>query len=380
MKQIYLSPPHTAAAERELLLDAFDSNWLAPVGPHVDAFERTFAREIGVPHAVSLSSGTAALHLGLEGVGVRQGDTVITPTLTFAATANTVIYLGARPVFLDVDPQTWTLSPALLEEELDEASRHNRLPKAVVTVDLYGQCADYHALTAVCHRFGVPIVEDAAEALGSDYSGQPAGAFGACAAFSFNGNKIITTSGGGMLVSDDGALIDRARRLASQARDPAPHYQHSEVGYNYRMSNLLAAVGRGQLQNLDLRVRQRRATNRFYRRAFAGLPGIECMPDAPYGRSNCWLTCITVDPEQFGATPDDLRLHLEQLNIEARPLWKPMHLQPVFADCAVRGGTVAVGLFEHGLCLPSGSSLTDDDRARVVSAIQSVPRVQLATV
>ena len=248
MTRVYLSAPDITTEERRLVSEALDSNWVAPVGPHVDAFELEFAAQVGVSHAVALSSGTAALHLGLEGVGVGDGDTVITSTLTFAATANAVTYLGAQPVFVDVEPETWTMSPDLLEDELARCARIGKLPTAVVTVDLYGQCADYEAISGICDRFGVAIVDDAAEALGAEYAGKPAGSFGKCAAFSFNGNKIITTSGGGMLVSENAGLIDRARYLASQARDPAPHYQHSEVGYNYRLSNVLAALGRGQLK------------------------------------------------------------------------------------------------------------------------------------
>jgi len=374
MTRIYLSPPHMGAGERELLLDAFDSGWIAPLGPHVDAFEREFAQKVRVPHAVALSSGTAALHLALQLIGVRPGDEVLTSTLTFAATANAITYVGGTPVFVDVSRETWTIDPGLLEEELAGCAKCGRLPRAVVTVDLYGQCADYDPILDICARFGVPVVEDAAEALGSTYKGKPAGSFGETAVFSFNGNKIVTTSGGGMLVSSRRELVERARFLATQARDPAPHYQHSVVGYNYRMSNLLAAVGRGQIRNLELRIEQRRANNAFYRRKLAELPGIECMPEAPYGRYNAWLTCITVNPDEFGATREVVRLHLESRDIEARPVWKPMHRQPVFAACRCRGGEVAGRLFDDGLCLPSGSGLTDADRDRIMEAILSVPK------
>jgi pyridoxal phosphate-dependent aminotransferase EpsN len=375
MKRIYLSPPDTGQLERELLLDAFDSNWIAPLGVHVDAFEREFADAIGVPYAVALSSGTAALHLALEVLGIRQGDEVLTSTLTFAATANTIRYVGANPAFIDVSPYTWTMDVDLLEQELAARARRGRLPAAVVTVDLYGQCCDYARILTVCERHGVPVVEDAAEALGASYGKLRAGAFGACAAFSFNGNKIITTGGGGMLVSHVRVLVERARYLATQARLPAPHYEHSEIGFNYRMSNLLAAVGRGQLKGLDGKVERRRAIRQTYREALASLPGIDFLPEAEYGRSNGWLTCITVDPWQFGATREDIRLHLESLNIESRPVWKPMHLQPVFRSRPVRGGAVAQGLFEAGLCLPSGSGMTQAEQSRVVEAIESVPRL-----
>jgi len=379
MDRVYLSPPHVDAEERRLLLEAFDSNWIASVGPHLDRLEREFADRLMLPGAVALSSGTAALHLALHMIGVTRHDEVVTSTLTFAATANTITYVDARPVFLDSTPSTWTMDPGLLQEELDACARRGRLPKAVIAVDLYGQCADYDRLAAACARYEIPLIADAAEALGATYRGEQAGRFGEMAAFSFNGNKIITSGGGGMLVSKRPEWIERARHLATQARDQAPHYQHSEIGFNYRMSNLLAAVGLGQLRNLDLRLAQRRANNAHYRHHLAGLPGIDIMPEAPYGRSNCWLTCVTVDPRRFGATREDLRRYLEQSNIESRPVWKPMHLQPAFAGCRVRGGAVAARLFEQGLCLPSGSSLTETDRWRVVSLIEAVPRMRSLT-
>jgi dTDP-4-amino-4,6-dideoxygalactose transaminase len=355
--------------ERGLLLDAFDSNWIAPLGPHVDAFEREFAQATGVEHAAALSSGTAALHLALVLLGVGAADEVFTSDLTFAATANAITYVGARPVFIDSDRASWNMDPDLLEEELAHAARRGRLPKAVIVVDLYGQCADYDRIHESCAKYDVPVIEDAAEALGATYRGRSAGAHGVLAAFSFNGNKIITTSGGGMLVTGRKDWADRARFLSTQARDPAAHYQHSHIGYNYRMSNLLAAVGRGQLRVLGARVAARRANNAFYRAAFDGTPGIDFMPDAPYGAPTSWLTCILVDAPRFGAGPEAIRVALEAQNIEARPLWKPMHLQPVFADCRLRGGSVAADLFARGLCLPSGSSLTQQDRLRVVETV-----------
>jgi dTDP-4-amino-4,6-dideoxygalactose transaminase len=379
MARIYLSPPHMSPAERALLLDAFDSNWVAPLGPHVDAFEHEFAAKIGVPHAAALSSGTAALHLALLILGVKPGDTVFTSTLTFAATANAIRYVGAEPVFIDCDRTTWNMSPALLAAELEAYARHRKLPTAVIAVDLYGQCADMDPILAACARYDVPVIEDAAEALGATYRGRPAGSHGVLGVFSFNGNKIITTSGGGMLVSAQEDWISKARFLATQARDPAPHYQHSFIGYNYRLSNLLAAVGRGQLQVLDDHVAKRRATNAFYRAALGGLPGVGFMPEAPYGRSTCWLTCLTLDPAQFGATREEVRKTLEARDIEARPVWKPMHLQPIFASCRTAGGEVAAELFERGLCLPSGSSLTPEDRQFVVETFLSTPRAQERT-
>jgi len=376
MARIYLSPPHVGSIERDLLLDAFDSNWIAPLGPHVDAFERDFAATVGMPHAAALSSGTAALHLALEAVGVARDDEVITGTLTFVATANAIVYLGGRPVFVDCHPDTWTIDPDLLEEELDACARRGKRPGAVIAVDLYGQCADYDRIVESCRTYGVPLVEDAAEALGATYRGRPAGSFGEAAAFSFNGNKILTTSGGGMIVSNRSGLVERARYLATQARERAPHYEHSEVGYNYRMSNLLAALGRGQLQTLDERIARRRANTRLYRERLGGVPGITFMPEATYGTPNGWLSCITIDPEQFGASREDVRVHLERLDIESRPVWKPMHLQPVFAGRRCRGGEMAADLFERGLCLPSGSSLSAAAHDRVVQAVLSTPGVQ----
>jgi pyridoxal phosphate-dependent aminotransferase EpsN len=353
-----------------LLLEAFDSGWIAPVGPHLDAFEQEVAACAAVPHAAALSSGTAALHLGLRLLGVGPGDDVIAPTLTFAATVNAIAYVGATPVLVDVSPDTWTMDPDLLEEELRARQRTGRMPAAVISVDLYGQCCDYARLSQTCTEFGVPLLEDAAEALGASCEGGRAGGFGECAVFSFNGNKVITTGGGGMLLSRNRELVERARHLATQARDPAPHYEHSEIGYNYRMSNLLAAIGRGQLKGLAGKIERRRGIRRAYQEALAGCPGIDFLPEAPYGRSNAWLTCITVEPALFGATREDVRLRLEAANIESRPIWKPMHLQPVFRNCRTRGGDVASSLFKKGLCLPSGSNLSPVDQARVIVSIE----------
>jgi dTDP-4-amino-4,6-dideoxygalactose transaminase len=356
-------------AERALLLDAFDSNWIAPLGPHVEEFEREFAEMLGLPAAVALSSGTAALHLALVVLGVGPGDDVLVPTLTFVASANVVRYLGARPVFVDSEAATWNIDPQLVDDELAERASAGTLPAALIGVDLYGQCASWDPIVESCARHGVPMVDDAAEALGATYRDRPAGTFGAMGAFSFNGNKIITTSGGGMLVSDDASLIERARGLSMQARDPAPHYQHSVTGFNYRMSNLLAAVGRGQLQLLEAKVAARRTTKCRYRSALADVPGIGFMPDAPDGDPTNWLTVVTVDEDEFGASPTAIREHLETLDIEARPAWKPMHLQPLFADCPMRGGGVADEIFRTGLCLPSGSAMTEGDVARVVEGV-----------
>jgi pyridoxal phosphate-dependent aminotransferase EpsN len=377
--RIYLSPPHMGGLEQEFVADAFVTNWIAPLGPHVDAFEREFAECVGARHAAALSSGTAALHLALILAGVGPGDEVIVSTLTFSASANPIVYLGARPVFVDSERASWNMGPGLLAETLQRKARHprgGRLPKAVVLVHLYGQSADIDPVRAACAEHGVTLIEDAAEALGSSYRGRSPGTLGALGVFSFNGNKIITTSGGGMLVGEDEALIAHARKLATQARDPAPHYQHSEVGYNYRLSNVLAAIGRGQLRVLEERVQARRRVFDFYVETLGRLPGIEFMPEAPWGRHTRWLTCLTVAPEQFGATREEIRLALEAENIEARPVWKPMHLQPVFAGCEAVGGAVAEELFDRGLCLPSGSSLTPDDQARIVSVVEGVCRAR----
>lgn len=368
--RIHLSPPHMSPRERELLLEAFDSNWIAPLGPQVDAFEREFAARLGVADAAALASGTAAIHLALVMLGVGPGDDVIVPTLTFAATANAVRYQGAEPVFIDSHTETWNMDPDLLAEELEECRQRDRMPKAVIAVDLYGQCADYERIEPICRKYGVPLIEDAAEALGATFAGKPAGTFGDIGCFSFNGNKIITTSGGGMLVAANPDLCRQARFLASQAKDPAPHYEHSHIGYNYRLSNLLAAVGRGQLDRLDARVDSRRANFAYYEQVLGDLPGVTMMPEHPRGRATRWLTCILIDAEVFGTTPEQVRVALEAENIEARPLWKPMHMQPVFAGCRVRNRSVAESLFAQGLCLPSGSNLTDADRQRIVATIR----------
>jgi dTDP-4-amino-4,6-dideoxygalactose transaminase len=325
------------------------------------------AERIGVAGALALTSGTAALHLGLLLLGVGPGDDVLVPTQTFVATANVVTYLGARPVLVDSHPDTWTLDPGLVTAELAERAGTNRLPRAVVTVDLYGQCADYDPILAACAQYGVPV-------LGATYDGGEAGSFGAAGVFSFNGNKIITTSGGGMLVSHDAALIDRARYLSTQARQPVVHYEHTDIGFNYRLSNLLAAVGRGQLRGLDERMARRRAINERYREALAGLPGIDFMPHASYGEPNYWLTCILVDPDAFGATHHDIRLALEALDIESRPTWKPLHLQPVYAQAPTVGGAVAASIYDRGLCLPSGSRLAVADLDRVTTTIGALAR------
>ena len=370
--RVFLSPPDVGEAERKLLLDAFDSNWVAPLGPHVDGFETEMADRLGGDvHGVALASGTAALHLALLDLGVGPGDEVVTSTLTFAATANAISYVGARPVFVDVDPHTWQMDPDLVEQAVRERAAAGRPPAAVVTVDLYGICTDHAAIQAVCDEFGVPLVEDAAEALGSTADSQPAGTHGDAAVLSFNGNKIITTSGGGMLVTADTDRATRVRHLATQARDPAPHYEHSRVGFNYRLSNLLAAVGRGQLASLDDKVAARRAVNARYRERLADLPGLAFLAEPEGQHWNHWLTCLTVDPAAFGASTDDVRVALRAEGIEARPVWKPMHLQPVWTGMPTVGGDVAAGIFERGLCLPSGSALTEPQQDEVCDLVRS---------
>lgn len=369
MSRIYLSPPHLSGSELDFVHEAFDSNWIAPLGPQVDAFEKEFASAVQVPHAAALSSGTAALHLALRLAGVDQHDEVLCSDLTFVASANAVLYLGGRPVFIDAEPASWNMDPALLAQEIEDRARGNRLPKAVVVVDLYGQCADYDPILSLCADYEIPVIEDAAEALGASYRGRPAGSMGDFGVFSFNGNKILTTSGGGMLVSENAAAIDRSRFLASQARDPTPHYEHSTLGYNYRMSNVLAALGRGQLQVLDDRVRARRRNFAHYARRLEGLPGLDFMPEADTGRASRWLTCATIDRGPDGTTPGQLCEVLEAHDIEARPVWKPMHLQPLFSECRVVGGAVSERLFETGVCLPSGSSLTPQDLDRICDLI-----------
>ncbi len=373
-ERLYLSPPHLGEAEQAFVQEAFDTNWIAPVGPHVDAFEREFAEVVDMPHAVAVSSGTAALHLALRLAGVERGDEVLVSTFTFCASVNPALYLGARPTFIDSERASWNMDPNLLEEALAHGAETGALPAAVVVVDLYGQCADLESVAALCARHEVPLIEDAAEALGATYRGRSAGTFGAAGVFSFNGNKIITTSGGGMLVTRDEATARHARKLATQAREIAPHYEHTEVGYNYRLSNVLAGIGRGQLRVLEDRVAARRHNFSYYQARLGDLPGLAFMPEAPWGRATRWLTCLAIDPERFGADREAVRRALEAENIEARPLWKPMHLQPVYAgyDCA--GGAVAEGLFARGLCLPSGSALTDADLHRVAETVRRTAR------
>lgn len=371
-KPILLSTPHISEQELAFVQEAFTTNWIAPAGPHVDAFEQEFCQVVGSSHAAAVSSGTAALHLALRLLGISGGDEVFCSTLTFIASANPIVYQGGIPVFIDSDRTSWNMNPDLLREAIEKRAKQGRLPKALVLVHLYGQSADLDPILEVCNEYEIPLIEDTAEALGATYKGKSPGVFGKIGIYSFNGNKIITTSGGGMLVSEDKKLVDQARFLATQARDSAPHYQHSEIGYNYRLSNVLAGIGRGQLRVLKDRVAARRHNFEVYQQALGKLPGIEFMPEASFGMASRWLTCLTIAPEAFGVDREKLRHALAQEQIEARPVWKPLHLQPVFADCECIGGAIAEDLFERGLCLPSGSNLTDEDRERVIQAITQV--------
>ena len=394
--------------------EAFESNYIAPLGPQVDAFEREFAEYVGIKHCVAVSSGTAAMHLALRILGVGQGDEVFASTLTFIGSVTPVVFQGAELMFVDCDRASWNMDPDLLRKALEDCKRRGKLPKAVVPTDLYGQCVDYERIFEICEEYGVPVVADAAEALGAKYLTQRrkggakterennnkksfhAGVGAKAAVFSFNGNKIITTSGGGMLASDDKEFIDHARNLSQQAREPFPHYEHTQIGYNYRMSNILAAIGRGQLRVLDERVKRKREIFDYYQNDLGDLPGIEFMPEASYGKSNRWLTVILITPEEFGASPEEVMMALEAENIEARPVWKPMHMQPVFDPqmasrkgakaqnniekktypCRVVGGNVAEDLFERGLCLPSGTAMTEEDLDRVIDSIVKCHRTE----
>lgn len=392
--KIFLSPPHMNGQELRFIQEAFESNYIAPLGPQLNAFEREFAEKLGVSYALGLCSGTAAMHVALTVLGIGPNDEVISSDLTFIGSVTPIIFQGSTPVFVDSDRASWNMDPDLLAEELEGCYKRGRLPKAVIPTDLYGQCCDLDRVLEICARYEVPVLADAAEALGATYKGRSAGAGARATIFSLNGNKIITTSGGGMLVSDDAEFIERARFLSQQARDPAPHYEHSQIGYNYRMSNILSAIGLGQLRVLDERVQAKRRIFDYYHEALKDIPGIEFMPEAHYGRPNRWLTVLLITPEEFGVDREVVRLALEEEYIEARPVWKPMHMQPVFDvqgsktqgawhkeqstnktyKARVVGGEVAEDLFNRGLCLPSGTALTEEELDRVVSVIRGCKR------
>jgi dTDP-4-amino-4,6-dideoxygalactose transaminase len=365
-KRIYLSPPHMGGEELGFIQQAFDANWVSPAGPHIDAFEKRLAEYNGIAHCAALSSGTAAIHLALIILGVKSGDEVICSTFTFSGSCNPIMYVGATPVFIDSEPETWNMDPELLEEAIVDRIKKGRKPKAIILVHLYGMPAKINELVSVSRKYEIPIVEDAAEALGSTYEGKKAGTFGDIGIYSFNGNKIITTSSGGAMVSENENWIKKARFLATQARDTAPHYQHSEVGYNYRLSNISAGIGLGQLKVIDERVRQRRANFDFYKAAIGLISGVAFQPEVLSAFSNRWLTTIVIDSAKLGGVSrEDIRLGFEKENIESRPLWKPMHLQPIFKEFPVYGGRVSESLFNEGLCLPSGSSLVAADLQRI---------------
>jgi dTDP-4-amino-4,6-dideoxygalactose transaminase len=365
---VYLSAPDVGELEESYVLEALRSGWVAPLGPSVDAFERELARRIGVEHVIAVNSGTAALHLALLSLGVGPGDVVVVPTLTFVATANAVVYAGAEPVFVDCDPATGNIEPDLLADLLAHLARTGRPARAVITVDIFGQCADYGRILPLCAERGVPVVEDAAEALGATYQGRPAGSFGQAGVVSFNGNKIITTSGGGALLSHDGEVAARGRYLANQARQPVTQYEHTDIGYNYRLSNLLAALGRAQLLRLDEMMNRRRQLREQYGKLFAAMDGVRILGDGDPG-ANCWLTVVVVDPLSAGWRADDLATYLTARDIEVRPVWRPMHLQPVYAGAPSLLTGAADTLFETGLALPSGSALDDSQTGRVCESI-----------
>jgi pyridoxal phosphate-dependent aminotransferase EpsN len=370
-KRIFLSPPHLGGKELDYVKEAFASNYIAPLGPQVNAFEREFAEKVGAKYAAALSSGTAGLHLVLRYAGVGAGDEVICSTFTFVASANVILYQQAQPIFIDSDFSSWNLDVELLASELEQRAKIGRLPKALILVHLYGQPANIKPILELCEHYGIFLIEDAAESLGSIYRGQTPGTFGQAGVFSFNGNKIITTSGGGMVVSNNRELIDKVKFWATQARDQEVYYQHSELGFNYRMSNVLAAIGRGQLMVLDERVARKRAIFACYQKALNDLPGVEFMPEMNYVRASRWLTCLTIDPMKAGINRDFVITELEKQNIESRPTWKPMHLQPLYQGYKKIGGTVSETLFANGLCLPSGTGMSDADQKRVIEAFRN---------
>lgn len=377
MKRIQLSVPHMGGREQQYVAEAFASNWLSTVGPHLTAFEAEFEQLVGLP-SVALASGTAGIHLGLRALGVGPGDRVLCSDLTFVASVNPVRYLGAEPMLIDSEPSSWNMDPRHLAHALRDCAAAGKLPKAVVVVHLFGQCADMDPILETCAWYGVPVLEDAAEALGAMYKDRPAGTLGDVGVYSFNGNKIITTTGGGMLVARDRALVERVRFWSTQARDAGIAYTHSEQGYNYRLSNVLAGIGRGQLEVLEERVRLRRAIFHRYRDAFASVPGIEPMPEAGFGYSTHWLSCFTVDEITFGRSRDQLIAYLDANGIEARPVWQPMHLQPLYSSALCYGGDVAEDLFHRGICLPSSSSLTAAEQALVIHQVRAASRPRMA--
>jgi dTDP-4-amino-4,6-dideoxygalactose transaminase len=374
-QRLYLSPPHLCGREQEFVSEAFSSNWIAPLGPMVDGFEKEICAYTGANHALALSSGTAAIHLALVLLDVKAGDEVLCSSFTFAGSAFPIEYQGATPVFVDSEPESWNMDPDLLDKAVNARIKNGKKPKACIVVHLYGQSANMGAIMEVCERYGIPVIEDAAESLGCFYKKRHTGTIASLGVLSFNGNKIITTSGGGMLIGHDGEQILRAKFLSTQARENLPHYEHRRIGYNYRMSNIVAAIGRGQLTVIEERVRRKREIYDIYKKELGGIPGIGLMPEAPWNRSNRWLTCSIVDEKRAGTTAEAIRLALEKLNIESRPLWKPMHLQPVFKNCPAYVNGVSENLFSKGLCLPSGTAMSEGDMDRVISCIYGAIRV-----
>jgi len=372
--KIWLSSPHMGGQELAFINDAFKSNWIAPLGPNVEGFEGDLGKYLSIDNVAALSSGTSAIHLALILLGVKAGDTVLCQSITFSASANPIAYQGAIPIFIDSESETWNVDPDLLKVALEEAKLKGELPKAIIAVHLYGMPAKMVEILSISNEYGVPVIEDAAEALGSNIDNKPCGSFGEFGVLSFNGNKIITTSGGGALVSKHKEYVDQARFLATQARDEAPHYQHSQIGYNYRMSNILAGIGRGQMEVLAERVNQRRANNQRYRDFFKDIAGVtfQTEPNTSY-YSNYWLTAILIDPMLTGGiSREDVRLALDDENIESRPLWKPMHMQPVYEGSKFYGSGICERLFEQGLCLPSGSNLTDEEFDRIFKTMSKI--------
>lgn len=372
-EKIWLSSPHMGGTERKYVTEAFDTNWVAPLGPNVNAFESAISTYLKQDvHVATLSSGTAGLHLGLILLGVTNGDEVLCQSMTFSASANPIVYQGATPIFIDSEPDTWNMCPTYLEKAINDRIKKGKKPKAIIAVHLYGMPYDVDAITAISKKYDIPVLEDSAEAFGSSYKGQKCGTFGDISILSFNGNKIITTSGGGALVTKNVSVRDKAIFLATQARDTAPHYEHSHIGYNYRMSNICAGIGRGQMQVLDAHVTLRREMHDFYVQLFDKIPGVTVFSENnPELFSNHWLSCIFIDPTLAGFTSTDLRLELEKSNIESRPLWKPMHLQPIFKMAPYYGSDISEHLFKNGLCLPSGSNLTLDDKNRIKKAVEN---------
>lgn len=372
--KIWLSSPHMGGEEIKFIHEAFNTNWVAPVGPHINSFEKELSEYLGVKHCSALSSGTAAIHLALIILGVKQDDEVLCSSFTFSGTCNPIVYQKAKPVFIDSEKETWNMDPLLLEEAIkDRVVKTGKKPKAIIPVHLYGMPAQMDKIMTISRHYDIPVIEDAAEALGSTLHGQKLGSFGNFSVLSFNGNKIITTSGGGALLSNDESWIQKARFLSTQARDQAPHYEHTEIGYNYRLSNICAGIGRGQLMMIEERVQQRRANYDFYKSVLGEIAGIEFVDEPDGYFSNRWLTTILIHPDKSnGITREDIRLALDKENIESRPLWKPMHMQPVFKECMAYTSGISEMLFKNGLCLPSGSNLTLKELMRITTLIKNV--------